>query len=55
MPPQAYYCTRLGCPQPENHLEENDPTCQACGMPLILSGPRGRYQPIKPLAPMVKP
>lgn len=53
MPPQAYYCTRPGCPQPENHLEnhleENDPTCQACGMPLILSGPRGRYQPIKPL------
>lgn len=49
MPPQAYYCTRPGCPQPENHLEENDPTCQACGMPLILSSPRGRYQPIKPL------
>ena len=49
MPPQAYYCTRPGCPQPENHLEENDPTCQACGMPLILSSSRGRYQPIKPL------
>lgn len=49
MPPQAYYCTRLGCPKPENHLEENDPTCQACGMPLILSSSKGRYQPIKPL------
>ncbi len=45
----TYYCTRPGCPQPENHLEDNDPNCQACGMPLILSSSKRRYQPIKPL------
>ena len=46
MPPQSYYCTRPGCPHPENYSEDNNPTCQACGMPLILLG---RYQPIKRL------
>ncbi|MEM7553410.1 MAG: serine/threonine-protein kinase [Cyanobacteria bacterium P01_A01_bin.84] len=47
------YCTRPGCPRPQNHFADLDDRdtlvsvqqkyCTACGMPLILAG---RYLPI---------
>lgn len=51
------YCTRSGCPRPQNHFADLDDSatlktiqqkyCTACGMPLILVG---RYLPLKLLA-----
>ncbi len=48
------YCTRPGCPRPQNHFPDLDDSsvlktvqqryCKTCGMPLILSG---RYLPVR--------
>lgn len=48
------YCTRFGCPRPQNHFTDLDNSatlrtvqqkfCTACGMPLLL---QGRYIPQK--------
>lgn len=48
------YCTRSGCPRPQNHFADLDNSatlktvqqkyCTCCGMPLILMG---RYLPIQ--------
>ncbi|WP_293333359.1 serine/threonine-protein kinase [Microcoleus sp. CAWBG58] len=48
------YCTRPGCPRPQNNFSDLDDSsllktvqqryCKACGMPLILSG---RYLPVR--------
>jgi len=48
------YCTRSGCPRPQNHFADLDDSatlktvqqkyCTTCGMPLILVG---RYLPLK--------
>ncbi|MFQ3618630.1 MAG: serine/threonine-protein kinase [Cyanobacteriota bacterium] len=48
------YCTRFGCPRPQNHFTDLDDSatlrtvqqkfCTACGMPLLL---QGRYIPQK--------
>jgi len=48
------YCTRPGCPRPQNYFSDLDDSsllktvqqryCKTCGMPLILSG---RYLPVR--------
>ncbi len=51
------YCTRPGCPNPHNHFPdfqynitpERQLFCRTCGMPLILTGKKGHYQPLQVL------
>jgi WD40 repeat protein/tRNA A-37 threonylcarbamoyl transferase component Bud32 len=51
------YCTRPDCPEPNNHFPdfqynitpEVQLFCRTCGMPLILTGKKGHYQPFQAL------